>query len=639
MNLKLKQLLAILFTFASCTFFGFMLFSYTVPMDNLSLDLSLGLPDGASEEDFDEKGWTVFVQEGEEVTELESNGFGGYTGLELGQTFYFSRVLEESMDAPTLQLGVVDRSISVFLDGDLIYTDCPELDNRIGYLTLPMYGWDRMEQLTIFLPEDYLGKVLTIAQSTPDYTEVASVCAFPCEVKLYCGYAYESELIAESFQTGYLCLALFFIGLILLIFFAFKQNVGSLFIGLSAFLGMIQLLTETSFFHIYFGESWNPLNITPLYLLTGVILLALSLFAEKGRKLMLVLTGVYGAALLAGILIQLQQTVLEQTSRISLSGAIIEWSAAIALLIILIMSIFFWRKENSFYRMFTPLALGAELLCWGYSFITQKDAVSMIILSLKSGQVTYIYYRLLVPLFLVALVTTLTETIRSEAARQMEKRLIEQQHDMALASYKNLHTHHQEVMMLRHDMLHHYHALSKMNDENQMKDYLTTLIGQNEKIRPVLQSGNEMLDIILNGKLSAAMDAGIKVDIIRAEAPGQIPMKNADLCSLIMNIIDNAINAASKPQVHEPLIRLDIHVKSDYLMFICENTANFEETVEEKPEKVHRTFSPHAWQEKTVSKHGLGLKIIRNIINHYNGLIDTEVSKDRYCIRIGIPLN
>ena len=73
MKLKLKQFFAILFTFVLCALFGFMLFSYTIPMDNSSLDLSLSLPDGASEEDFDEKGWTVFVQEGEEVTSLQKD--------------------------------------------------------------------------------------------------------------------------------------------------------------------------------------------------------------------------------------------------------------------------------------------------------------------------------------------------------------------------------------------------------------------------------------------------------------------------------------------------------------------------------------------------------------------------------------
>lgn len=237
------------------------------------------------------------------------------------------------------------------------------------------------------------------------------------------------------------------------------------------------------------------------------------------------------------------------------------------------------------------------------------------------------------------MVTAVTETIRSEVARHMEKQLIKQQHDMALASYKNLRTHHQEVMMLRHDMLHHFHTLSEMSDENQIKEYLATLIGQNERIRPVLQSGNEMLDIILNGKLSAAMDAGIKVDIVRAEAPNEISMRNADLCSLVMNIIDNAIHAASKSQVHEPWICFDVHVKSDYLMFICENTAYIGERAEGKSEKGHQTFSSHTGQEKNVSKHGLGLKIIENVVHKYHGLIDTEFDKNHYRIRVAIPLH
>lgn len=38
-------------------------------------------------------------------------------------------------------------------------------------------------------------------------------------------------------------------------------------------------------------------------------------------------------------------------------------------------------------------------------------------------------------------------------------------------------------------------------------------MGQNKKIRPVVQSGNEILDVFLNSKLSAA-DMGIMVEIV-----------------------------------------------------------------------------------------------------------------------------
>lgn len=166
-----KQIIRMLVCVAIVAVFALALTVYTKPMEALSLDLSMTVADGASPEEWDNKGWTVFTQEGETVTELTPNGFGSFTGLDLGQTFYFSRVLEEALDDPMLQLGTVDRNFSVFLDGELIYTDCPQEDNRMGYLHLPMNDYQRTEPLTISLPSHYQGKVLTIAQSFPEWSE------------------------------------------------------------------------------------------------------------------------------------------------------------------------------------------------------------------------------------------------------------------------------------------------------------------------------------------------------------------------------------------------------------------------------------------------------------------------------------
>ena len=97
------------------------------------------------------------------MTELAPDGFGGFNRLEEpGQTFYFSRVLTEEVDSPTLRLDAGDRTFAVFLDGVLLYTDCPELDNRIGYLRLPSLDWYREEPLLVTLPLDYEGKTLTV---------------------------------------------------------------------------------------------------------------------------------------------------------------------------------------------------------------------------------------------------------------------------------------------------------------------------------------------------------------------------------------------------------------------------------------------------------------------------------------------
>ena len=142
MKERVNQYSPLLLALVCLVLFGWVLSMYVQPMEDISIDLSL-IPQEdrllADPEDFDSKGWTVYTAEGENRTELVPDGFGAYSGLELGQTFYFSRVMEEeALDSPTLQLGTVERTFSVWLDDVLIYTDHPELDNRIGYLTLPM---------------------------------------------------------------------------------------------------------------------------------------------------------------------------------------------------------------------------------------------------------------------------------------------------------------------------------------------------------------------------------------------------------------------------------------------------------------------------------------------------------------------
>lgn len=94
---KLTTILAVVLVLGLAVLFGTVLLSYVPPMEDVSLNLSLIPTEDIWEapEEYDEKGWTVFTQEGDRQTILIPSGLGGYTGLELGQTFYFSRVMIE----------------------------------------------------------------------------------------------------------------------------------------------------------------------------------------------------------------------------------------------------------------------------------------------------------------------------------------------------------------------------------------------------------------------------------------------------------------------------------------------------------------------------------------------------------------
>lgn len=631
MKRKIYTGLAALVTLLLLITFGTMLTIYTKPMEDISLDLSLSSADNAEEvapEDFDNKGWTVYTQEGELKSLLEPDGFGGYLGIEPGQTLYFSRVLEEDLDSPTLQLSPADRKFSVWLDNALIYTDCPELENKIGHVTLPMNDWDRSDKILISLPLDYYGKTLTIAQSTPAFTEASSIRAYPTDVILYCGYAYESSLISESFTTAFSASIFFVFGLILLIAMVWNLDIRLLLLALVPFLWMIHSLQNTSFFYTYFGTTENSIFSALDIVSTGIVLLFLALRTGKYRKLQLGITLAYILSVIVYIVILLKNDGIaygDTFANFFIYG-VPHWLGFISFVSLFLGTFCFWHKENSFYQIFRFLGTILVVGYWGILLVTDSQAtLHQLVLSAIDQNISYIFYRTSWAITAATLLTSIVDALQTQVNRRMEKRLLEKQKELTLASYENLRRQHEEIMMIRHDMMNHFHTLNDLSTEDQVKSYLEEIIGQNQNVRPIIQSGNQMLDIILNNKLSTAMDAGIKVEIVKVSAPAKLPVTDADLCSLMMNIMDNAISAASSAKVETPYIRLDIHEKNDYLTIVCENSANSSEIKKEA-------------KKETVQKHGLGLKIIRGITKRYQGLFENKFSKNSYKIQIAIPL-
>ena len=123
---RLQKTLTILLAVGIAIVFSAFLLMYVRPMKDVVLDLSLvARGEVASSDNVDEMGWEVFTREGDVITHLEPAGGGHYLGIELGQTLYLSRVLNEELDNPTLQLGAAERTFSVWLDDQLIYTDRP----------------------------------------------------------------------------------------------------------------------------------------------------------------------------------------------------------------------------------------------------------------------------------------------------------------------------------------------------------------------------------------------------------------------------------------------------------------------------------------------------------------------------------
>lgn len=629
---NIPAILTISLVLAICILFGAVLMMYAPPMEDISLDLSLGTQEEIIDAptEYDEKGWTVYTQNGEIQTTLTPDGFGGYTGLELGQTFYFSRVMTEVLDSPTLQLAVIDRNFAVWLDDTLIYTDCPELDNRVGHLTLPMREWERLEPINISLPVSYLGKTLTIAQSSPPYTETGSVRVWPAEIQLYCGYAYESELISESFTLAITAALTYLVGVGLLVAFLRNRDWRMVCLAVMVFLWMSTRLVDASFFWTYYGTY----DSTPLPLIREIIwcmmLGYLTSRATTHRRVMWGIIDLYGLSILVSVVLLGVYPNFDAEQRFLpfVVNQLPSWLGLLGMVSLLVLALLFWWRGSRFYRAFCPLALVGIAVSWlvVVLFVSGKTTDNLLIAALNSGSSTYLLHNTIPSIIIVALLLTILEAIWTEIRRHTDKRLLEEHQALAIQSYQHMRHQHQEVMILRHDITRHFTVLRSLSTEAKVQSYLDELIGQAQQIRPVVQSGNTMLDILLNGKLSLAADNDIQVEVVRAEAPEKLPLSDKALCSLVLNILDNAITAAAISNAQPPFIRLDVHMRGNFLVMICENSALLQP--DNPPEK-----------DETVPKHGLGLKIIASVVERCNGVVDTEHTGNSYRIQVAIPLH
>ena len=142
------------------------------------------------------------------------------------------------------------------------------------------------------------------------------------------------------------------------------------------------------------------------------------------------------------------------------------------------------------------------------------------------------------------------------------------------------------------------------------------LIGQNENVPDILQSGNRMIDIILNGRLAAAKAAGIDVEILSAQAPETLPMRDADLCSLMLNLIDNAIAAAKAPGVRRAYIPPGAARKGSLLYL-----------------RLRKRLFPHALRPRKWA----GAEDRRKHVERYDCLMEIERSEDAFKASAAIP--
>ena len=181
----------------------------------------------------------------------------------------------------------------------------------------------------------------------------------------------------------------------------------------------------------------------------------------------------------------------------------------------------------------------------------------------------------------------------------------------------------------RHDYHNHLQALKAQIQMNQLElanEYLSRLEQDLDDIRQLVESGNVSLDAILNSKLSYAIKQNISVNY-KASVPQSLTVSDIDLCVLIGNLVDNAVEACEKLPQEERFLRLYIGVFRKQLYISVTNATG---------EVIKKLDNEYITAKR--GNHGHGLKRIDNTVEKYGGFINRKNEPGVFATEIMLPL-
>ena len=212
---------------------------------------------------------------------------------------------------------------------------------------------------------------------------------------------------------------------------------------------------------------------------------------------------------------------------------------------------------------------------------------------------------------------------------RLHKKLAAYQREIMETHYRETETMYQEMRGWRHDFRNHLQLLksyAQKGDLDAVQAYLAELEQDLSRVDPAVKTGNTMADAILNSKISLARSKGVPV---RADAriPVKLSISDLDLCVILGNLFDNAIEASVKLPESQRLIRLYMDMKGSQLYISFTNFAPGGKL----------TQAGGRFSTTTGSGHGFGLLRIDSVVKRLGGYLRRASEEGAFTTEILLP--
>jgi len=212
----------------------------------------------------------------------------------------------------------------------------------------------------------------------------------------------------------------------------------------------------------------------------------------------------------------------------------------------------------------------------------------------------------------------------------IDRRIAVYQNELIMKHYDEVQNIYEQMRGWRHDYHNHIQVIKAHNAIGQTEEldsYLNKLDKDLTSVDTIIKSGNIMLDAILNSKVSLAKAKKINVNA-KASAQKLINVSDIDLCVIIGNLIDNAIEACMKIENEDSrFIRVYIGTFKEQFYISVSNSS--QQGVKKQNGRYLTT---------KLGSHGFGLMRVDNIVKKYDGYINRQHEEGVFATEIMLPM-
>ena len=199
---------------------------------------------------------------------------------------------------------------------------------------------------------------------------------------------------------------------------------------------------------------------------------------------------------------------------------------------------------------------------------------------------------------------------------------------MEARRYTELRTYMENTRRLRHDFRQHLHVIAGLTEAGQLeelKSYLHQYESELSEQRSAL-CANAAVDALAGHYDNEAKQQATPIEW-KLELPRQLPLPEADLCTVLGNLLENALHASQRLPPEQRQVRVMARMLSPAMLgIVVEN--NYDGVLKKQSGILHST------------KHegvGVGLVSIETAVHKYSGSLNIETQN--HVFRVNVLLN